>query len=868
MALTEKAKKRWIDKFNRLREERDSRYADQAHRRFCEAEGNASYDRVPVFETGVSQLEFPRLGWLLYHRSFMILAYPPKWESETLEIKTFRHDLLDPVFQTMPGYVRGDIPDLIDMKWYGDCLEYLRGLSPLQLILLHDYARDGYKYTNSQGWNVVETDRIIEVQDEEAAIPIHFYEVKSRVWPGVVWLARHGVDGVPFQELDQGKICRKRADIAELRAALVTHLSRRSGDPNVALVVDNRLKGELVNMAGWKEVIAMIAKLDERLMDIIFLLSKWACKYLHLTFIREHVLKEYAREMFAILQEAPVINREMIVYRGVTEDYYMPARGRRDVYKNTFPISVSVDPAVAINFLFNRYMSAGWGRSTEDCCLKVIHIMPGTPALAMWPIAGGEQAEILLPPGTDYLIKSHRLRHIIAGVPTFTKGRALKSEVCWDAMITRKSGGTSCSRETNSKKVAGMLPHPMGELVRLEGFQRNVIYEHLFQQLGPADSLLFMMTSKTIWEDSWPAYKNAFYSASSRTDLDTLLVHPRYMALLHDTKAPLMNNRTICRICVFDKDHEIAGDGSWRGPAGEPCAGRVDVESSNIPLIVDGPGVMTAFLDYREVKGFLLRRPFFDIVVLDPAIFLKNGEFKAFDYAVLATVIHLDRWKVEYKCTLFAVMRRQGYLGHYPGSRATRTNRCMELVRQWIFASRGRVEIRGARNVVLGSGDKGSLEDQIHGLENGHGRIRFFFPESTSLFTTSDMISELLEDRLAEGTRCKLVLYKTANQPRPFMEKCEKIFISIVLVGFTDVDLHHPSTKVALIPVGERPSKVTVYLGGEAGSVFTIYYCGYEVLRNTLSRRGKEAFNMVPINKATAGDWGAHFPLILKYWFV
>eukprot|EP00899_Mesostigma_viride_P007804 jgi/Mesvir1/17024/Mv16553-RA.1 len=107
----------------------------------------------------------------------------------------------------MPGYVRGDIPDLIDMKWYGDCLEYLRGLSPLQLILLHDYARDGYKYTNSQGWNVVETDRIIEVQDEEAAIPIHFYEVKSRVWPGVVWLARHGVDGVPFQELDQGKIC-------------------------------------------------------------------------------------------------------------------------------------------------------------------------------------------------------------------------------------------------------------------------------------------------------------------------------------------------------------------------------------------------------------------------------------------------------------------------------------------------------------------------------------------------------------------------------------------------------------------------------------------------------------------------------------
>eukprot|EP00899_Mesostigma_viride_P011236 jgi/Mesvir1/20112/Mv13351-RA.1 len=351
--LTEKLKKRWIDKFNALRKERELRYVDQAHKRFCEAREDAPYDRVPVFETGVISLEFPRLGELIYKRSVIKLAYPIKWEPDVMEIKTFRHDLLDPVFQTMPGYVKGSISDLIDMDWYRDCLKYMRELSPLQLILLYDYTRDGYKYTNNRGWGAVETDRKVEVQDEEDGYPTPFYEVKSGIWPGVVLLSRSGGEGFSFHELDQDKICRRRADIAELRSALITHLSRRSDDPNVALVVADRLEGELLKMAGWKEVIAMIARLDERLMDIIFLLSKWVCKYLHLTFLQDYVLKEYAREMFTILQEAPAVNREMIVYRGVTEDYYMPIRGRRDVYSNTFPISVSVNPGVAINFLFN-----------------------------------------------------------------------------------------------------------------------------------------------------------------------------------------------------------------------------------------------------------------------------------------------------------------------------------------------------------------------------------------------------------------------------------------------------------------------------------------------------------------------------------
>eukprot|EP00899_Mesostigma_viride_P012919 jgi/Mesvir1/21628/Mv04050-RA.1 len=386
MALSEKAKKRWIDKVRAFKDERGLRYADNEHKRFCESEEKVPYDRVPVFKTDVISLDFPRLGGLYYSRSFIQLAYPVKWEPDVMRINTFSHDLLDPVMQTMPGYVKGPISDLLDMDWHRECLEYLRALSPLQLVVLFDYTLDGYKYTNNAGWHTVDVDRRVEVDDEKMGVP--FYEIKSRIWPGAVYLARHGVDGKPFHRLDQGEICRKRADIAELRAALAQHLSKRAGDAKVAIAVNKKLADELVNIAGWKEVIETIATLDERLTDILFLLSKWVCKYLHLNFILNYVLKTYKEEMFRILQEAPAVNREMVVYRGVTDDYYMHTRGRKNVYLNETPISVSLNPTVAIDFLYNKYMSAGWGAESATAV---------------------------------------------------SSGKALKSEVCWGEMMKRKS---------------------------------------------------------------------------------------------------------------------------------------------------------------------------------------------------------------------------------------------------------------------------------------------------------------------------------------------------------------------------------------------------------------------------------------------
>eukprot|EP00899_Mesostigma_viride_P000400 jgi/Mesvir1/10360/Mv10561-RA.1 len=437
--LSDKAKKRMLDKLKAMRSEHDSRYVDDEHRRFCKSRGNETYSRVPEFETGVVSMEFPRLDRPHYIRSAMALAYPVKWTTEKLEMDTFRHSLLDPVLRTMPGYVKGDMSDLIDMEWYDACLKYLTTLSRLDFIIVMDYTYNGAAFTNGKGAYKIHVQRDIELMDENDGYVKPLSKYVDPLWPGVVRLCERGWNGKPFDGLDTRDVFRKRPDVEELRAALASHLSARAQDKDVETPVGKKLADELATLSSWEHVVRKIATLDDRFMDILYLMSKWVYKYLKTPFMQEHVLTTYADDLARILREAPPLRREMVVYRGVVNDYYMPKRGTRDVFQNPFPVSVSIDPSVAVKFLYDEFFTGSQDQRTKDCCLKVIHVMPGTPALCVWPIGGHvDQREIVLPPGTNYLIKSHRLRHIIVEVPTFTKGKAVRSEVCWDEMVKRK----------------------------------------------------------------------------------------------------------------------------------------------------------------------------------------------------------------------------------------------------------------------------------------------------------------------------------------------------------------------------------------------------------------------------------------------
>eukprot|EP00899_Mesostigma_viride_P000239 jgi/Mesvir1/10215/Mv08535-RA.1 len=358
----------------------------------------------------------------------------------SIAIHTFTHDLLDPMLSTLTGYSRGSFWDLVDEKWFRDCLEYLRTAPQLDLIDLVNYTYDAHLFTNEDKSTYLRrlmSEREREKDYAESGRPIPFHRNTNPTWTTLVRMIMEGSD------IDPRETCDRPGDVGELRAALETHLAEREKDPGVYLVVDRALRNRLTNLSTWKEVIDTIATMDHRLMDILYMLAKWVHRYLKTSFMRDVAIR-YKEDFHKILSDIPVVTREMIVYRGVSNDYYRHGESAfhtSDVYKNLHPVSTSVDPSQSIRFM--TAMTSWGSERTPDCCFKIIHLMPGTPALCVWPIAAEpEQAEILLPPGVVYQIKSHTRRPMLAKVPEFTPNKAVRDEVCWDRVVKRaKRGG-------------------------------------------------------------------------------------------------------------------------------------------------------------------------------------------------------------------------------------------------------------------------------------------------------------------------------------------------------------------------------------------------------------------------------------------
>eukprot|EP00899_Mesostigma_viride_P000417 jgi/Mesvir1/10376/Mv10576-RA.1 len=419
---------------------REWRYADDAHRRFCEAETKAVYDRAPVIHDRWAVIKFPQTKYTYGTVSgCAVLCYPVEWdEKKNLRIGTLSNDLLDPQLRTMPGHLVDTASDFVDMEWYEECLAYIRSLSRLELVILADYTFCS-AYGTYAGVDKIKNEMESDDIDEEGGgFPKPINSFSSLVWPGIVILAERGVDGTPLHEMKD--ILRKTPDLVTLREGFQEYLPRRGYGKKSELPVSKDLAETLKNIATWEEAVATLSKLDPRQTDLRFLIANWMFRYLTSRFLTGPVLKAYRDELNRILKNSPVIKRDMVVYRGVTSDYYLTDNGeRREVLRNDYAVSASVNPEVALQFQQDVWMTSPQDRKgrDKDCCIKVIRIMPGTPAMCTWPFGGHvPQAEIVIPPGTEYVIKSHELRHVIAGIPPRS---AAREDVCWDQLIDKKT---------------------------------------------------------------------------------------------------------------------------------------------------------------------------------------------------------------------------------------------------------------------------------------------------------------------------------------------------------------------------------------------------------------------------------------------
>ena len=107
------------------------------------------------------------------------------------------------------------------------------------------------------------------------------------------------------------------------------------------------------------------------------------------------VLHMFIKDLSSIIKNAPPLRKKLVVFRGVTNDYYL--KGKTGfTYKNIGFHSASMSVDVATGFM---------GKS--KCCLKKITVLPGTRALIMMGISMfPHEMEVLFNFDSLYMLRS------------------------------------------------------------------------------------------------------------------------------------------------------------------------------------------------------------------------------------------------------------------------------------------------------------------------------------------------------------------------------------------------------------------------------------------------------------------------------
>ena len=81
------------------------------------------------------------------------------------------------------------------------------------------------------------------------------------------------------------------------------------------------------------------------------------------------VMKLFKTDFERIINNAPPVRKETVVYRGVKGDYFLKG-SNNNYYKNTSFVSCTLNPYYAVEYL-----------RKGQCCLKRITLLPGTKVL-------------------------------------------------------------------------------------------------------------------------------------------------------------------------------------------------------------------------------------------------------------------------------------------------------------------------------------------------------------------------------------------------------------------------------------------------------------------------------------------------------
>lgn len=110
----------------------------------------------------------------------------------------------------------------------------------------------------------------------------------------------------------------------------------------------------------------------------------------------EKVIVQYISDLDRIIRNSPPLKKPMIVYRGVTNDYYLKGTAGH-VYRTDSFVSTSMNFSSSLKF-------AGF-----SCCFKRITLLPGTRALLLAGVSRFQnEVELLLGPQSQFYITKYK----------------------------------------------------------------------------------------------------------------------------------------------------------------------------------------------------------------------------------------------------------------------------------------------------------------------------------------------------------------------------------------------------------------------------------------------------------------------------
>jgi hypothetical protein len=108
----------------------------------------------------------------------------------------------------------------------------------------------------------------------------------------------------------------------------------------------------------------------------------------------------FSKDLNTIIKNSPPLKRQMVVFRGVKDDYYLKGH-KNHFYKNSGFVSTSLSYDKALIF-------SGEDKANKAiCCLKRIVLLPGTRVLYISGLSKfPQEMEILMSPDSVYYLKN------------------------------------------------------------------------------------------------------------------------------------------------------------------------------------------------------------------------------------------------------------------------------------------------------------------------------------------------------------------------------------------------------------------------------------------------------------------------------